>query len=81
MSRSETTDVTPGRLWHDLARRIGGRAPSLKWVLALYLSTPLLALNPILSFDQYLHASWTQDQGIPLPEVHALAQTVSGYLW
>jgi signal transduction histidine kinase/ligand-binding sensor domain-containing protein len=38
-------------------------------------------VNPNLSLDQFLHTSWTQEEGTPLPPVNALAQTDDGYLW
>lgn len=41
----------------------------------------LSALDPRLSTPQYLHVSWTQEQGNALPEITALAQTADGYLW
>jgi len=28
-----------------------------------------------------LHAGWTQEEGIALPAINALAQTTDGYLW
>jgi len=42
---------------------------------------PLLAVNPNFSIDQYLHTSWTQEEGSALPPIQALAQTADGYLW
>ncbi|HEY2017547.1 MAG TPA: two-component regulator propeller domain-containing protein, partial [Bryobacteraceae bacterium] len=30
---------------------------------------------------QYLHKSWTEEEGIALPAINALAQTADGYLW
>jgi len=41
----------------------------------------LPALDPRLSTTQYLHAGWTQEEGIALPAINALAQTTDGYLW
>jgi signal transduction histidine kinase/streptogramin lyase len=41
----------------------------------------LSALDPRLTPAQYLHVSWTQEQGNALPEIRALAQTADGYLW
>jgi signal transduction histidine kinase/ligand-binding sensor domain-containing protein len=49
--------------------------------IALLVSPPLFALNPSLSIGQYLHTSWTQEEGSPLPPIQALAQTTDGYLW
>lgn len=42
---------------------------------------PILAIDPAVSTSQYLHASWTQEEGASLPAVQALAQTPDGYLW
>jgi len=50
-------------------------------MLALMLASPLWAVNPNLSLGQYLHTSWTQEEGSALPPVQALAQTADGYLW
>jgi len=50
-------------------------------LLILITAPSLFALNPNLSLSQYLHTSWTQEEGNPLPPVNALAQTADGYLW
>ena len=50
-------------------------------VLALMVASPLFSVNPALSIGQYLHTSWTQEEGSALPPVQALAQTADGYLW
>src|SRR5580704_14893597 len=50
-------------------------------LFSLLTAPSLFAVNPNLSLDQYLHTSWTQEEGSPLPPVHALAQTADGYLW
>lgn len=47
----------------------------------LLMPSALFAVNPNLSLDQYLHTSWTQEEGSALPQVLALAQTADGYLW
>jgi len=57
--------------WRNLAR----------WVLILITAPSLGAVNPNLSLRQYLHTSWTQEEGSALPPVQALAQTSDGYLW
>jgi len=38
-------------------------------------------MDPATSTSQYLHTSWTQEEGTSLPGVQALAQTSDGYLW
>src|ERR1051326_8057248 len=50
-------------------------------IAALLFPTPLMALNPSLPVSQYLHTSWTQEEGSALPPVQALAQSGDGYLW
>jgi signal transduction histidine kinase/ligand-binding sensor domain-containing protein len=50
-------------------------------ILALLFACPLLAVNPSLSMGQYLHTTWTQEEGSALPPIQALAQTADGYLW
>ncbi len=59
--------------------------PRSHWWLAaaawLVLAPRALALDPRLSLSQYVHTSWTQNEGAPLPGVNALAQTTDGYLW
>jgi len=50
-------------------------------ILALAVICPLFAVNPSLSIGQYLHTSWTQEEGYALPPIQALAQTQDGYLW
>lgn len=51
--------------------------------LALLLTClkPVSAIDPTISTFQYLHTSWTQEEGTSLPAVQALAQTSDGYLW
>src|SRR5579863_7147787 len=39
------------------------------------------ALEPGLPVSQYLHTSWTQEEGDALPPISTLAQTADGYLW
>ena len=57
------------------------------WVLAgivllqVIIPGTLFAVNPKLSISQYLHTSWTQEEGSALPPIQALAQTADGYLW
>src|ERR1017187_7650296 len=65
----------------DSVRPIAGRHPLLGLVLALVFASPLFSVNPNLSLGQYLHTSWTQEEGSALPPILALAQTADGYLW
>src|SRR5215469_3910429 len=50
------------------------------FVGSLFLCTPLLALGPDRSIQQFIHASWTAKDGAP-SIVEALAQTNDGFLW
>jgi signal transduction histidine kinase/ligand-binding sensor domain-containing protein len=51
-------------------------------VAAVLLAAPqAFPVNPELALRQYLHTSWTQEEGSDLPPVQALAQTADGYLW
>jgi signal transduction histidine kinase/ligand-binding sensor domain-containing protein len=53
----------------------------VRWLLILVAAPSLFALNPNLSLGQYLHTSWTQEEGSALPPTYAVAQTADGYLW
>jgi signal transduction histidine kinase/ligand-binding sensor domain-containing protein len=53
----------------------------VRWLLTLLVAPSLFALNPNISLGQYLHTSWTQEEGSALPRIGALAQTADGYLW
>ena len=57
------------------------RAQGLAFVLFLACLEPAFAIDPGISTSQYLHTSWTQEEGTSLPAVQALAQTSDGYLW
>ena len=50
-------------------------------VLLMICVNSLFALDRSLSALQYLHTSWTQEEGGALPAVQAMAQTLDGYLW
>jgi len=51
-------------------------------IIILFVSAKsLIALDPALAVSQYLHTSWTQEEGADLPGVQAIAQTRDGYLW
>ncbi len=50
-------------------------------MLASFFLQPVFALDPTVSTGQYLHTSWTQEEGTSLPAVQALAQTADGFLW
>src|SRR5271157_2763261 len=50
-------------------------------VLLMIGGDSLFALDRSLSTLQYLHTSWTQEEGGALPAIQAMAQTSDGYLW
>jgi ligand-binding sensor domain-containing protein len=41
----------------------------------------LFSLDPALAVSQYLRTSWTQEEGVDVPAVQAVAQGPDGYLW
>ncbi len=48
---------------------------------ALWLWVPLVfAVDPPQAINQFIHTSWTEQQGAP-DDIRALAQTTDGYLW
>ena len=55
--------------------------PLKSGLVAILLTPSLLALNPGLSLNQYLHTSWTQEEGNALPPIQTIAQASDGYLW
>ena len=50
-------------------------------LIILAMPFALHALSPDIAVRQYLHTSWTQEQGFPLPPVATLVQSTDGYLW
>jgi signal transduction histidine kinase/ligand-binding sensor domain-containing protein len=52
-------------------------------VFLLLLCAPgsLLALNPAKTLDQFVHQSWTSQEGLPSNDVLVTLQTEDGYLW
>lgn len=67
--------------WVESVRSTAVRRAARSLTLALLAVCPLIAVNPDLSLGQYLHTSWTQEEGSALPPILALAQTADGYLW
>ena len=61
--------------------KYGPRRYSLMVLFLMASAAPLPALDPRLAITQYLHISWSQEEGIGLPSILALAQTTDGYLW
>ncbi|HET6840237.1 MAG TPA: two-component regulator propeller domain-containing protein [Candidatus Angelobacter sp.] len=47
----------------------------------LLLSVFAFALDPNKKILQYMHDSWTSEQGLPANNVHNIVQTPDGYLW
>jgi ligand-binding sensor domain-containing protein/signal transduction histidine kinase len=50
-------------------------------VLLMISVDSLFALDRNFSALQYLHTSWTQEEGGALPPIRTMAQTADGYLW
>jgi signal transduction histidine kinase/ligand-binding sensor domain-containing protein len=50
------------------------------WLLFWIVVVPLWGLNPQKSLTQFVHTAWTEKTGAP-GAIHALAQTVDGFLW
>jgi diguanylate cyclase (GGDEF)-like protein len=42
---------------------------------------PALALDPALQMTQYVHRSWSSNDGLPQDSINGIAQTRDGYLW
>src|ERR1700683_1390058 len=68
-----------GVLQRSLVRRCASLTSRI--TLLLVSARSLLALDPALVVSQYLHTTWTQEEGADLPGVQAIAQTNDGYLW
>ncbi|MHB0970224.1 MAG: two-component regulator propeller domain-containing protein [Thermoanaerobaculia bacterium] len=50
-------------------------------VLSVATSHAALALDPALRLSQYVHDSWTSNDGLPQDSINAIARTPDGYLW
>ena len=57
-------------------------------LVALLAMTPIAgagqtagSLDPSLDIDQYVHRSWTEEDGLPHNAVLAILQTSDGYIW
>jgi ligand-binding sensor domain-containing protein len=55
--------------------------PIPRIVLLIVSVNSLFALDRGFSVLQYLHTSWTQEEGGALPAIQAMAQTADGYVW
>ena len=49
--------------------------------IGLVTALPPPAFSAGLTISQYLHTSWTQEEGSALPPIQAIAQAADGYLW
>src|ERR1035438_171882 len=65
----------------DLRDKVTKRALCHLSLFFLACLKPAFGIAPAVSTLQYLHTSWTQEEGTSLPAVQALAQTSDGYLW
>jgi len=50
-------------------------------MLAAWLTSGALALDPRKSLTQYSRTIWTQERGLPQDTIRAITQTNDGYLW
>jgi signal transduction histidine kinase/ligand-binding sensor domain-containing protein len=50
-------------------------------LLSLTFAGAVFAIDPSRAMTQYVHRSWTVQDGLPQNSVQALAQTPDGYLW
>jgi signal transduction histidine kinase/ligand-binding sensor domain-containing protein len=50
------------------------------WLVVSLLTPSVFALDPQKPIAQFIHTSWTDQQGAP-DDIRALAQTSDGYLW
>jgi len=53
----------------------------LTFVLLLGSLHPMAALDPHKALAQYSASTWTQQQGLPQDAIHAITQTMDGFLW
>jgi ligand-binding sensor domain-containing protein len=58
-----------------------GAGPIPCIVLLMICVDSLFGLDRSFSAFQYLHTSWTQEEGGALPAIQTMAQTADGYLW
>ncbi|MCP5051855.1 MAG: hypothetical protein GY940_32105 [bacterium] len=49
--------------------------------VCLLFTTPIFSLDPDRDATQYIHETWSIDQGLPQTTVHDIVQTPDGYLW
>ena len=50
------------------------------WLALFAFVKTTLALDPHKTITQFVHTSWTEQEGAPA-DIRALAQTTDGYLW
>ncbi|MBI4752419.1 MAG: response regulator [Acidobacteria bacterium] len=62
-------------------RRVLGWVILVCAVLLPWFSTPVTALNPRKAITQYIHRTWSKDQGLPSNAILSLLQTRDHYLW
>jgi diguanylate cyclase (GGDEF)-like protein len=63
-------------------KRIGAIALALVSMLFLLsLGAPALALDPAKPIGDFIHETWSVDDGLPQSTVRSIAQTRDGYIW
>ncbi len=69
---------------HHIQKYISSRAvaPLLAILLCCSLSAlPALALDPAKAIGDFIHESWSVDDGLPQSTIRSIAQTRDGYVW
>src|SRR3982074_1919085 len=58
-----------------------GRGALVLVIVLAGLTTSAFALDPRKAMSQYVHNSWSTNEGLPQDSVNAVVQTSDGYLW
>jgi ligand-binding sensor domain-containing protein/signal transduction histidine kinase len=79
MSILSSASGAPSGAQRDPRKTVARPIPCI--VLLMICVDSLFGLDRSFSAYQYLHTSWTQEEGGALPAIQAMAQTADGYLW
>ncbi len=79
MSTLSSTRGAPSGAQRNPRKMGAGPIPCI--VLLMICVDSLFGLDRTFSASQYLHTSWTQEEGGALPAIQTMAQTSDGYLW
>ena len=64
---------------HRCVRRVA--VVAFATVAAVWSAAPVSAIDPARAMEQYIHDRWESDRGFPGGSVHAITQSIDGYLW